>query len=54
MTTEPTELQLMELYRDWWKDSYGGSPNNQNTVIAAAFARHVLATFGGKADATAN
>jgi len=46
MTTQPTELQLMELYRDWWKDSYGGSPNNQNTVIAAAFARHVLAAFG--------
>ena len=52
MTTEPSELQLMELYRDWWKASYGAAPNNQNTVIAAAFARYVLATFGDKANGT--
>ena len=42
MNTEPSELQLMQLYRDWWQDSYGVQPNNQAAVIAAAWARHVL------------
>lgn len=39
---DPTEYELMELYRSWWKDSYGNVPNNQATVVAAAWARHVL------------
>ena len=39
---DPTEYELMELYRSWWKDSYGTEPNNQATVIAAAWARHAL------------
>ena len=43
--TNPSELELMELYRGWWKASYGAAPNAQATVVAAAFARHVLATF---------
>jgi hypothetical protein len=43
--TKPTELQLCQLYRDWWKDSYGTTPNSQATVVAAAFASHVLATL---------
>jgi hypothetical protein len=43
MTQQPTDLQLAQLYRDWWKDSYGTSPNSQATVIAIAWARHVLA-----------
>ena len=46
MAQGPTELQLYQLYRDWWKDSYGTTPNSQATVVAAAFARHVLNTFG--------
>lgn len=41
----PTDLQLAELYRSWWKDSYGNTPNSQATVIAMAWARHVLATY---------
>lgn len=48
--TQPTELELLELYRTWWKDSYGGTPNAQATVVAAAFARHVLATYGQPAE----
>ncbi len=43
MTTTPTDLELAELYRTWWKDSYGNTPNSQATVIAIAWARHVLA-----------
>ena len=43
MTTEqPTEAQLMELYREWWKDSYGSVANAQATVVAAAWAKYVL------------
>jgi hypothetical protein len=42
MSTKPTDLQLAELYRTWWKDSYGNTPNSQATVIAIAWARHVL------------
>lgn len=41
----PTDLQLAELYRSWWKDSFGNTPNSQATVIALAWARHVLATY---------
>lgn len=46
MTPDPTDLQLMQLYRDWWKESYGSVPNSQATIIAAAFAREVLKQFG--------
>ena len=49
-TTEPTDLQLADLYRSWWKDSYGNVPNSQATAIAIAFARHVLATYLVKTD----
>jgi hypothetical protein len=40
--TEPTDYELMDLYRSWWKDSYGSVPNSQATIIAAAWAKHVL------------
>jgi hypothetical protein len=50
--TNPSELELMELYRDWWKASYGAAPNAQATVVAAAFARHVLATYSQPAEST--
>ena len=39
---EPTDYELMDLYRRWWKDSYGTVPNSQATIIAAAWAKHVL------------
>lgn len=42
MNTEPTDMQLMQLYRDWWQDSYGSQPNSQATIIAAAWARHAI------------
>lgn len=45
-TTKPTDYQLMQLYRDWWEASYGKAPNSQATIIAAAFGRHVLDTYG--------
>jgi len=49
-TTEPSDFQLAELYRSWWKDSYSTSPNSQAVAIAIAFARHVLATYQVKDD----
>jgi hypothetical protein len=45
MIKEPNDAQLMQLYRDWWQASYGTQPNSQATIVAAAFARHALATF---------
>lgn len=42
MNTTPTDLQFAELYRSWWKDSYGTAPNSQATVVAIAWAKHVL------------
>lgn len=45
MNTAPNDAQLIQLYREWWKDSYGVEPNSQNAAIAAAFARHVLDTY---------
>ena len=45
MNTEPTDYELMELYRSWWEASYGTKPNSQATIIAAAWANHVLATY---------
>ena len=41
----PTDYQLMQLYRDWWKSSYATSPNSQAVVHAAAWAKHVLDTY---------
>lgn len=46
----PTDHELMELYRQWWKDSYGSIPNSQATIIAAAWARHVLDQTTPKTD----
>lgn len=45
-TQTPTDYELMQLYRDWWEGSYGTKPNSQATIVAAAFARHVLETHG--------
>ena len=45
-TPNPTDYELMDLYRTWWEDSYGTKPNSQATIIAAAWARHVLDTHG--------
>ena len=47
---QPSDYELMNLYREWWKESYGTTPNSQATVVAAAFARHVLHTYGGQAN----
>ena len=41
-TPNPSDYELMDLYRTWWKDSYGTTPNSQATIIAAAWARHVI------------
>ena len=41
----PTPYELMDLYRTWWRASYGTTPNSQATIIAAAWAEHVLATY---------
>lgn len=53
MTSQPTDLELCELYRNWWQESYGNVPNAQAASIAAAFARHVLTTYKEEADGTA-
>ena len=45
MNSDPTELQLIQMHRDWWKDSYGTTPNSQASIIAAAFARHAIETL---------
>ncbi len=42
MNKEVTELELIQMHREWWKDSYGNQPNSQASIVAAAFARHVL------------
>lgn len=41
----PTDYELMDLYRSWWKDSYGNTPNSQATIIAAAWAKHALNVY---------
>jgi hypothetical protein len=41
----PTPYELMDLYRTWWRSSYSTTPNSQATIIAAAWAEHVLATY---------
>lgn len=43
MTKELSDLELAEMYRAWWKEMYGLNANSQATVIAIAWARHVLA-----------
>lgn len=43
--TTPTDYELMQVYRDWWEGSYGTKPNSQATIVAAAFARHILDTY---------
>lgn len=50
MTQQPNDAQLMQLYRDWWQANYGTQPNSQATIVAAAFARHALATFTALAE----
>jgi hypothetical protein len=47
---ELTDYQLMDLYRTWWKDGYGTTPNSQATIVAAAWARYALQTLAPKAD----
>ena len=42
MNSNPTELQLIQMHRDWWKDGYGNAPNSQASIVAAAFAKYVL------------
>jgi len=49
----PTDSELCELYRSWWRESYGNVPNAQATSIAAAFARHVLTTYEEQPDGSA-
>jgi hypothetical protein len=41
----PSTFELMEAYRSWWRASYSTSPNSQAVVLAAAWAKHVLATY---------
>ena len=41
----PTAYELMDAYRTWWRASYSTTPNSQATIIAAAWAEHVLLTY---------
>ena len=41
----PTNYELMDAYRHWWRLSFGTTPNSQAVVVAAAWASHVLATY---------
>ena len=41
----PTAYELMEAYRAWWRASYSTTPNSQATIIAAAWAEHVLLAY---------
>jgi len=41
----PPHEELEQAYREWWMASYCSAPNEQNTKISAAWARHVLDTF---------
>jgi hypothetical protein len=41
----PTNYELMEAYRSWWRDNFSMSPNSQAVIHAAAWAKHVLATY---------
>ena len=46
----PTPYELMDLYRAWWRASYGTEPNPQAVVIAAAFCLHVLFNYQASLD----
>lgn len=37
-----SDYELMDLYRRWWQDSYGSTPNSQATVVAASWARYII------------
>jgi hypothetical protein len=41
----PTNYELMEAYRSWWRFNYGTTPNSQATIVAATWARDVLAAY---------
>ena len=41
----PSTYELMEAYRSWWRDNFSMSPNSQAVIHAAAWAKHVLATY---------
>jgi len=41
----PTDYELMEAYRSWWRASYSTSPNSQAVIIAAAWAQHALEIY---------
>ena len=41
----PTDYELIEAYRSWWRDNFSMSPNSQAVIHAAAWAKHVLATY---------
>jgi hypothetical protein len=41
----PSTYELMEAYRSWCRSSYGTTPNSQATIVAAAWARDVLAAY---------
>jgi len=45
-----TNYELMDCYRTWWQSSYGNPPNSQATIIAAAFAEHVIDLLTNQAD----
>ena len=38
----PTTLQLQQIFRDWYKDTIGRSPDSQMIAIASLFASHLL------------
>ena len=46
----PTDYELMEAYRSWWRDNFNMSPNSQAVIHAAAWAKHVLATYQAGVD----
>jgi hypothetical protein len=41
----PTDYELMEAYRSWWRDNFSMNPNSQAVIHAAAWAKHVLTTY---------
>ena len=45
MTEQPTNYELMQLYREWYESRFGNKPNSQAVIHAADFARHALATY---------
>ena len=43
--TTPTDYELMQVYREWWEDSFKTKPNSQAVIIAASFARHIIDSY---------